>query len=225
MQTKIISPSTAENISAALEDIGFTITQESGVAKCYWGNDSNNKIYLNISPYQTTNIKIYFCNSNNTVLGSDLAFGQSNTIKMTYELIGNGIVFGFLLTSNAYERLHFGIIAPIEQDDDWQYVYFYKNGNQNYVTNGRTEISSLFKTTSLYDGNPLGIQIVKHYNGINFVNNVYITTVAEDTVASATDTSGNNFYEATINNDTYLIICLTNTKTNNKIAIKKVTTP
>ena len=76
----------------------------------------------------------------------------------------------------------------------------------------------------LSDTSATGFQIVKVYDGSNFINNVFVTSISPFIpVWSLDNTSASNFIEGTIGNDTYLIINLHSSYTHYiKLAIKKI---
>lgn len=213
MQTKNISPGTTANVLTALEDVGFTIDSQNNTA--YWSKDTNEKMYFKIN-----NNSFSMYNSNNRTVLNSFAFNTSTNYIMTYENIGDSIVFGFHATGT---KILWAIIAPVSENDDWYYCGYNSAGN---VFNGRTE-NDVYYNTNPISTSTMGVQIVKYYNGTNFSNNLFITTVAPPTSGAGVTTNGlANFYEFSIGQDTYLAITLTTSGAgNNKIAIKKETTP
>lgn len=211
-----INPSTAENVLNVLEDIGFTIDSNNNA---YWENDTNNKIHFKVrTSGQYTQI-ILQKSDNSTDIGTQVSFISTNASKITYEIIGNSIVLGFTLQTNTYQKIQWAIIEPATIEESWLYCIY---SNTGLICDGSTENNLTYGTTSLFSGS--AVQIAKFYDGLRFYNNLYITTVCT-TIPSAKfdDTSGTNFLEATINNDTFLIINLNNSSNTavNKIAIKK----
>jgi hypothetical protein len=123
--------------------------------------------------------------------------------KIVYEIIGESIVFGFLLASTTYNKIQFAIIAPKSQNDTWLYTGIHSSVT---VYLGNTETSISFgEKPMLYSGSANGIQIVKFYNGTRFVDNLYITTICTG-MGTATTVGNNNYIEATIDEKIYLII-------------------
>ena len=217
MQNKEINPASVANVLSALEDVGFTIDTQNN--KAYWGNDTNEKLYFSVvtsGSYTQVTLKT----SNGTTMGTTMNLTSANIYKMTYEIIGDSIVFGFAQNTANYNKLMWAVVAPASEDDEWLYCPYINGG---YVINGNSEANIMYSTGSIYNGNPLGVQIVKYYDGTRFVDNLYITTVAQNAGDTPTGSGGVNFYEITIGQDDYLVILLTTQGVNyNKIAIKKV---
>lgn len=209
------------NVLTALENIGFTI-DESNNAK--WSYDTNNKLYFKVS-MTTTQTQIVLYDSANTALVANLNLTSASSYKMAYERIGNSIVFGFQPATATGNYVHFAIIEPKDANDSWLYVTPYLSSSSlPKIINGDTQVSITYGYTSLYTGSANGIQICKYYDGIRFAENLFITSVCSSfqNVGPATaSATANNYLEATIGTDTYLIINLTNAVTGNKIAIKK----
>ena len=225
MNNIILTTASVADVLQALEDIGFTVSTSQGIAR--WENDTNNKIYFKFAVSSSyTTINIY--NSSNTKVWGEVSLTTSTSYKMTYEVIGESVVFGFNAVSNTGNMIHFGVIAPTSENDDWEYLAYYVGNSAtatNRFINGRTEVITIYSTTSMYNGSALGVQIVKAYDTTRFLDNIYLTSVCESIQAGHIITSSaNNFAEATIGNDTYLIINMTNNANYNKIAIKKSTT-
>jgi hypothetical protein len=217
MLNKEINPASVANVLSALEDVGFTIDTQNN--KAYWGNDTNEKMYFSVAT-SGSNTQVMLKTSNGTTMGTVMNMTSANIYKMTYEIIGDSIVFGFAQNTATYNKLMWAIVAPSSEDDEWLYCPYINGG---YVINGKTEANITYNTTSIYAGNPLGVQIVKYYDGSRFVDNLYITTVAQNAGDTPTGSSGVNFYEITIGQDDYLVILLTTQGVGyNKIAIKKV---
>ncbi len=212
MQTKNISPGTTANVLTALEDVGFTIDSQNNTA--YWSKDTNEKMYFKIN-----NNTFQMYKSNNQTVLNTFVFNTSTDYIMTYENIGDSIVFGFHATST---KISWAIIAPVSENDDWYYCGYNSAGN---VYNGRTENDVSYSTTPI-STSTMGVQIVKYYNGTNFNDNLFITTVAPPTPGTGANNNNSiNFYEFSVGSDTYLAITLTTSGvSNNKIAIKKGTT-
>lgn len=217
MQNKEINPASVANVLTALEDVGFTVDTQNN--KAYWGNDTNEKMYFLVAT-SGSNTQVTLKTSNGTSMGTTMNLTSANIYKMTYEIIGDSIVFGFAQNTALYNKLMWAVVAPLSEDDEWLYCSYINGG---YVINGNTEANITYNTTPIYAGNPLGVQIVKYYDGSRFVDNLYITTVAQYVGDTPAGSTGNNFYEITIGQDDYLVILLCTQGTNyNKIAIKKV---
>lgn len=217
---------TAENILTALESIGFTVDTTNLTAS--WDNDTNNKLKFKIE-YSGTNPRFTLYNSANARLAGYVGLVNTYTYKITYELIGAGIIFGFHRTDSGINgnNINYVISAPVSENDDWQYVTpYHGTGTQDRMKfiNGRTENYVLIETGQLYSGSPLGIQIVKAYDGNRFVDNLFLTSISPNLTYWRQDqTFDNNFQEATIGTDTFIIINLHNSSTNiTKISVKKV---
>jgi hypothetical protein len=205
------------NVLTALEDVGFTIDTQNN--KAYWGNDTNEKLYFSVAT-SGSNTQVTLKTSNGTTMGTVMNLTSANIYKMTYEIIGDSIVFGFAQNTATYNKLMWAVVAPASEDDEWLYCPYINGG---YAINGNTEANITYNTASIYTGNPLGVQIVKYYDGSRFVDNLYITTVAQNAGDTPAGSSSNNFYEITIGQDDYLVILLTTQGIDrNKIAIKKV---
>lgn len=217
---------TAENILTALDSIGFTVDTTNLTAS--WDNDTNNKLKFKIE-YSGTNPRFTLYNSANSRLAGYVGLTSTYTYKITYELIGAGIVFGFHRTDSgiAGNNINYVISAPVSENDDWLYATpYHGTGTQDRMKfiNGRTENYALIETGQLYSGSPLGVQIVKAYDGNRFVDNLFLTSISPNLAIWRQDiSSDNNFQEATIGNDIYIIINLHNGYTYmTKIAVKKV---
>lgn len=214
------------NVLTALETLGFTIDTTNNTAK--WGFDTNNKLYFKFGT-SGNNTTITLNNSSNTsLMTTSLNVTAASVYKMTYEKIGNSIVFGFLPAASTGNYIHFAIIEPKDTDDSWLYVTPYLSSScLSKIFDGNTEVSNTtYGYTPLYTGSANAIQICKYYDGIKFAKNIFITSVCssfQNATQGTGNATANNYLEATIDTDTYLIINLTNAVSNNKIAIKKDT--
>ena len=212
------------NILSALESIGFTVDTTNSTAKL--GYDTNNKIYFKAETSSSnTLLKIY--NSANAVIDGGISMNAATSMKMTYEKIGNSVVFGIMPLVTTGNCVQFMVIQPKDSEDNWLYCSMYTGTSQsaNHIIDGATENVVLYPTTALYAGSANGIQICKYYDGARFVGNLYETSVCASIPAGANATTtalaNNNYIEATIGSDTYLVVNHTNNIAGIKLAIKK----
>ena len=213
-----------ENMLSALQSIGFTIDSENNTAK--WGYDTNNKLYFKLAT-SSSNITFGLYNSSNTAIWGTYSYGNTYSFKMLYERIGNSIVFGFVPSNASGNCVHFAVVAPTSENDDWLYVmpYIGSGAIANKIANGKTESVVGYSATSLYSGSANGIQICKWYDGYRFADNLYLCGACASVPACSnfiSSRSNNNYVEATIGTDTYLVINALNAENSTKIAIKKV---
>lgn len=194
-----IGTGSVANVIAALVSIGFEQDQ-TNTDRVYWTKDTNHKMYLRVYT-NSSNTSVTCYNSSGTACGANLALSASVAWKMTYELIGNSVLVGFRLGSDAYNKVQFGIIAPVSTSDSWIYLPYY-SGFGAY--SGDTEQAWSLGASSLYNGSANGVQIVKAYDGARFVDNLYIATVLASLYPAGASGS-NNYYEATIEGDKYLV--------------------
>ena len=207
--------STAD-VGAALSTIGFTV-DSSDNTKYYYDNDTNHKMYLKVA-VSGSNTQLRFMTSGGSTLGSTMQFASASAAKLCYEVIGNSIIFG-VVTSTVANKLHFGIIEPKTQDDDW--IYFAPYSNQ--FANGRTEaIWQILNQCCQFSAT--GFYIVKGHDGARFLDNLYVTAVSP-ALAIYSDNNAINYATAEIENDYYRIINISsNANTMCKVAIKLPTT-
>ena len=206
MNSLTVNSASVSDILNALEGLGFTIDSNNGTAQ--WTKDTNNKIKFLVtesSPYTTVKaVK----SDGTTVVGnasySSIMVTTANPVRIIYETIGDGIAFGIMTATAMANNIHWIISAPVSQDDEWMYI-------------------PLASTLYIYNGSANGIQIVKVYDGSRFMDNVYVTTVAPS-IPAVIQANGNDYIEATIGSDTYLVVNIgsQNQPDYNKIAIKKV---
>jgi hypothetical protein len=217
MNNVLISTFTVSDVLSALEDIGFTIDTTNG--KAYWANDTNNKMHFSVRT-SGSNTLVVLRNSSNTDLGNSVSFTPATAVKMTYEVIGDSVVFGFSTQINNSQKIQWAIIEPSTAEDFWFYCI---GANSGLTYNGTTENSIMYGSVPLFSGGASAVQIAKYYDGSKFYDNLHITTVcANIPIPTATDANGSNFLEATVNNDNFLLINLqTNGADRNKIAIKR----
>lgn len=184
-------------VKTAFETMGFTVTDNSGVYTCYYTADTNAKMYYKLTQTSGTGFTIDLYKSNNRSVGS-MSWDYGVALKITYEKIGNTIAFGLCNTNKDFA---FGelIIAPVSQEDDWQYI---QNTNNWYIHNGRTENSFAMPVAKMRTSSS-AIQIVKAYDGGRFMDNVYQTTVNPDIPIYS---SSSNAIYASIGENTYRII-------------------
>lgn len=187
------------NVIAALVSIGFEQDQ-TNTDRVYWTKDTNHKMYLRVYT-NSSNTAVACYNSSGTVCGTNIAASASGNWKMTYELVGDSVLVGFTLATTTYNKIQFGIVAPTTNQDSWIYLPYY-SGFAMYSED--TETALVFGTSSLYQGSANGIQLVKAYDGVRFTDNLYIATVLES-LRTAGMTNDNNYYEATIGNDKYIV--------------------
>ena len=219
-----IGNGTIENVLSALESIGFTVDTTNSTAK--WGYDINNKLYFKpITNSSNTILKLY--NSSNSEIHFGITVAQATQLKMTYERIGNSVVFGFLPTTSPGNCIQVIISEPKDTEDSWLYCIGHTNAStgKNSIINGETESSIIYPATALYNGSANGVQLCKYYDGLRFCGNLYETAVCES-ISSVVNgngtTSANNYVEARIDADTYLIVNhIINAPLGVKLAIKK----
>lgn len=222
MNNVIINPFSVANILSTLADIGFTVDDPSN-GKAYWSYDTNEKIYVKVF-VSGANSAIQFYKSNNTALGTAVTLTSNISAKISYEIIGESIMFGFSAEDNVSQKIQFLILEPETSNDSWIY-----HSIHNYDTNivkfysGATEASMNYEAFQLIQSSTSAIQLAKFYNGTNFYDNFYLTVMCTAIpIPTTTDTTGSNFLECTINNDTFIIINLCNSGPNfSKIAIKR----
>lgn len=221
-----IGLATSNNVLSVLESIGFVVDTTNLTAK--WGNDKNNKLYFKFSE-NSSYLSLTLYDSSNTEVSGYINLAVTYTYKITYEIIGDGIVFGFhrIDTNVTGSNIHFAIISPISTGDDWYYVTPYLGSgaaDQMKFINANTEVYTIYSMNQLLNTSATGFQIVKVYDGSNFINNVFVTSISPFISHWLLDsTSASNFIEGTIGNDTYLIINLHGTYDYfTKLAIKKI---
>lgn len=222
-----IGTASVANILSALQTLGFTVDTTNSTAK--WGSDTNDKLYfkVNISGTQTL-LQLY--NSSNTVVGYGITFTTASEYKMTYDNIGNSVVFGFALASATGNMIQFIIAEPIDTGDSWLYSMPYVGNSataKNLIIDGATELSINYGTNQLYSGSANGFQVCKYYDGTRFCGNLFLTSVCENIVALSNATAtptDNNYREGAIGTDSYLIVNQLNNAANTKVAIKRVVT-
>lgn len=222
-----IGTASVANILSALQTLGFTVDTTNSTAK--WGSDTNDKLYfkVNISGTQTL-LQLY--NSSNTVVGYGITFTTASEYKMTYDNIGNSVVFGFAPATATGNMIQFIIAEPIDTGDSWLYSMPYVGSSataKNLIINGATELSINYGTNPLYSGSANGFQVCKYYDGTKFCGNLFLTAVCENIVALSNATASptdNNYREGAIGTDSYLIVNQLNNAANTKVAIKRVVT-
>ncbi len=227
MQSKLIGTPTIENVIAAFEDLGFTV--DNNYVATY-DEDTNNKVKFRLSEV-SSGVPISVYNDSGTQIHESITLSNSYNFKMTYEQIGNSIIFGFSSVTGNGGCIQFAIVEPSSQEDDWAYIMPYVGtgtAGLMSVIDGKTATYSIYTNTVSsiqFRNGGLGVQIVKHYNGTRFLDNVYVTTISPSIIKQAVSgISDNNFLEATINNDTYLIFNISNDNNGIKFAIKREST-
>lgn len=212
------------NVLSALESIGFTVDTTNSTAK--WGYDTNDKLYFKAETNSSNTIlKLY--NSSDTVIHFGITMASATQLKLTYEKIGNSVVFGFLPLTSTGNCIQVIISEPKDTEDSWLYCIGYTNAStgKNSIVNGATESSIIYPTTALYNGSANGVQLCKYYDGLRFCGNLYETAVCESisNIVNGNGTaSANNYVEARIDADTYLIVNHNaNLPLGVKLAIKK----
>lgn len=217
------------NVLSALESIGFTVDTTNSTAK--WGYDTNNNLYFKAETNSSNTIlKLY--NSSNSAIHFGITVAQATQLKMTYERIGNSVVFGFVPLSAAGNSIQVMIVEPKDTEDNWLYCVGFTNSTsgKNNIINGATQNSDNYVLKSLYNGSANGVQLCKYYDGLRFCGNLYETAMCASVplmVNGSGSTTTNNYIEATVGTDTFLIVNL-DSSTNgsgsalsNKLAIKK----
>lgn len=222
MNSISVNSGSVSDILNALEGLGFTIDSNNGTA--HWTKDTNNKIkFLVTESSPNTTVKAVKSDGT-TVVGyvsySVVTIATANACRIIYETIGDGIVFGIMTATTRANNIHWIISAPVSQDDEWMYIPLAAN---LYIYNGATESYINVTTSAYYNGSANGIQIVKVYDGSRFMDNVYVTTVAPS-IPAVLQANGNDYMDATIGSDTYLVVNIgsQNQPDYNKIAIKKI---
>ena len=149
-----------------------------------------------------------------------VTFPVNNAVRLTYELIGNGIIFGAIASSNNGDRITTGIMAPVSQDDDW--MYFVSNANNGpVICNGRTQNSGGYGSSKIMTTS--GVQLIKVWKDGRYQDNLYIMPTGTDIPGTAS-TSVNNFIEATIGDDEYIVIELAGSSSYLPVAVKRIPT-
>lgn len=209
----------ATTIIDALVGLGFEQDQ-TDTSKIYWSNDSNNKLYFKITESGTTTY-VGMYTSDNTLKNQWIANNSYTTAtKITYEINGNGILFGAGPISTSANRIHFIISAPVSQEDDWIY-WVATSSNSPIVVNGRTEATTSYSLSRVYSGTALGVQLVKAYTGSRFADNIYLMTAGIQ-VGNLNQVNENNFIEATVGNDEYIVVNGTNGSLYVCAAVKRI---
>ena len=222
MNSILVNSGSVSDILNALEDLGFTIDSNNRTAQ--WTKDTNNKIkFLVTESSNSTTVKAVKSDGT-TVVGnasySSIMVTTANPVRIIYETIGDGIAFGIMTETAPANNIHWIISAPVSPSDDWIYIPL---ASTLYIYNGSTENYIQVTSSAYYTGSANGIQIVKVYDGSRFMDNVYVTTVAP-AIPAVIQANGNDYMDATIGNDTYLVVNIgSQNQTNyNKIAIKKI---
>jgi hypothetical protein len=199
-------------VKTAFETMGFTVTEDNDVYTCYYTADTNAKMYYKLTKAASTQYNVTFCNSDNRSQGT-VGYDYGASYKITYQLIGNSLAFGFCSSNIPYSFYNL-IISPISQEDDWYYTQY---GVSSKIFNGRTELNFVMPATKLYSSNA-SVQIIKIYDGAQFLNNIYQTTVSPSIDGP---TTGSNTIDASIGEDIYKIINIhTVGVSNSAIALK-----
>ena len=172
----------------------------------YWGNDTNKKVYLYIYT-SGSNTAIAIRNSSNTAISSVFQAASASAWKITYCILGDSIIIGSKLTTNTGCGMYWGFIAPKTQNDDW--MCFYPQGGT--VMNMKTQTA--IANGVCYTGSASGVQIVKAYDGARFTDNLYLA-VMHPSLSAWSDTAGNNYAIAEIDNKEYLLVNNGNTAVN-----------
>lgn len=208
----------ATTIINALTSLGFG--QDPNTGKIYWSNDSNNKLYFKVTESRTTTY-IGMYTSDDTLKNQWIANNSYTTsTKITYGINGNGILFGVGPTSISANHIHFIISAPVSQEDDW--IYWVANSsNAPFVVNGRTETTTSYSLSRMYSYSALGVQFVKVYTGSRFADNIYLMTAGIQ-IGSLNQVNENNFIEATVGNDEYIVVNGTNGSLYTCAAVKRI---
>ena len=221
VSVKSIDVGSVENVLTALQGIGFTIDSENNTAK--WPYDTNNKLYFKAE--SNTTLKIY--NSSDTIIGTGISLNGASNYKIVYERIGNSIIFGFGLIAQTGNSIQLAVIEPKDAEDEWKYLQAYTGAptlSISRIFDAKTEESIAYGTTPLYNGSANGIQLSKFYDGYRFTGNIFITTACaafQNAVNANSNIASNNYLDADISSDRYLLINMTNATTGNKIAIKR----
>ena len=97
------------NIVSILESIGFQADSQDG-QKLYWPYDTDKNIYVYVSTSGSNTI-VTLKNSSGTNItnAGQVQFAAVSSWKIVYEIIGESIVFGFLLASTTYNKIQFAI--------------------------------------------------------------------------------------------------------------------
>lgn len=207
MNSIIIGVGSAANVLSALENIGFTVSTTNGTA--YWGNDTNGKVHISVTT-SSSNTVIKLVNSSGTAYNYNRSFASSSNLKLTYEVIGNSVVFGFILATSSNTPLEVMIIEPVGLDDDWIYVTRAVStgaGGAAQIIDGRTEIVInyySYQTGRPFNYNSDKVQIIKFYDGNRFMDNLYFVTCGPYLATTTLDYT--NYTTATIGNKQYLLV-------------------
>ena len=198
------------SISAALIEIGF-VSITAGDTELRWEKDTNEKVKVKLVTYGQ-NTQIYLAYSNGTNFSTVFQSLSAVSWNLTYELIGDSILFG-LAPSSQSNRFDWGIIAPETSDDDWLYI-FYQTPS---VVNGNSE--NIIANSTLYVNGTNGVALVKVWNGNKFADNLYMA-VYSPTLNPASGTNDINYATVEVNGDYYRLVNLTNGSGYLKYAIK-----
>lgn len=218
MTTITIETGSIANVSAALVSIGFTADSNDNT-KLYWTNDTNHKIYIKLlTSGSNTQISVY--NSSNAAVSNItvIALNASSAWKLTYEVIGNSIVFGFRLLNDSYSTLQYAIVEPANENEEWIYCY----PQAGYAVGGNSQTVMQICSYQLYTGSTSGVQIVKAYYGGKFMSNLYITSYSPSiNSVNGSSSGGNNYATATIEGNEYIIVNLHQNVNYAKFAIRR----
>lgn len=212
MEVVSIGLATVENVKTALLSIGFVADSEDNT-KLYWGNDSNRKLSFSCIT-SGANTTIQFKNSAGTVL-HNTNVQQAYNYKMAYELIGDGVVFGFSRQDLLYNTFNFAIISPESQNDSWLYTGF----TSTNVYDGATETFSTYGNKIAT--NSAAVQLIKYFNNVRFADNLSLLAVGP--TINYQSASAENFLGVTLGNDDYLLVN-TGNSSSMPLALKRTTT-
>lgn len=220
MNRIIINSGTTSEVIDELTDIflelGFVETED----KFYWDKDTNRKFYYKFGT-NGTNVTIRPYKMNDSTWNDYGIIYVSSTVsnRLTYEKIGDGIIFGITQNSNMGDRLYTGIMAPVSPEDDW--MYFMLNGNNGpTIANGFSgDVIGTYGNNLIYTAT--GVQVTKVFSNGRFQNNLFVMPVGIQ-VPGTNSANTPNFLEATIGNDSYVVIELAGAGSYLPIAVKRV---
>lgn len=219
---------TVENVLSALENIGFTVDSENNTAR--WPYDTNNKLYFKLASYTNAiSIKLYNSSGNGLCDATDLS--SLTEEKMAYERIGNTIIFGFHRDGYTGNQLQYAVVEPNDNDDSWLYCVPYRatGTGVNGIIDAATEIKNVYGVVPINSSDVNGIQLARYYDGVRFTSNLFITSVCANIpqyVYNNPSTSVNNYINATVDGDSYLVVnfigSIGGTVGSNKLAFKRI---
>ena len=202
MNVVTIGAHTQSNIFTALESIGFRADGDV----IYYAKDTNRSIEFHWSSYV---LSVYMDGS---MIHGGISFSNTMNFKMVYEVIGDSVVFGFskdVVTGNNIDMI---ISAPKVEEDDWLYCFPYLGTatvGRNMIVNSKAHSIVQYPTVPIYNGDAIGLQVCKFYDGVRFAYNMWLTSVCAAIpkfYQPNNTTNSNNYVEAKIDNTRYIIV-------------------